>query len=307
VDLRNLWRDLTAIKIGASNDFIRFIKKMRTYVTHTSYGTFNCVAFGILPGSGLTHYDLENLLHFRLIKYHLSGEWFDMRLRDEIPDIVRRLGLKIIFKGVHDEVLDTWESKTCELIDTLYLLKPRHSTCVINTLKDMHDDYVGRGDSVANKRILRFIICILRECKIGSTNNFNNRKKAYKHTRTNDGWVAYLWKGEMNAAVVEKKFGRALIRSGERDSEPTSLNKRWIRREWFLIGRGEMRQLLEDLKAATNPSVGEIIGPLGVSRSGALVAATRVPEVAVRQYIERGYVTVAFLVDLLEQNMYILR
>jgi hypothetical protein len=308
-DLRSLWRDLNAIKIGASNDFIRFIRKMRQYISHTSYGMFNCVAIGVLPGSNLSHYDLENLLHFRLIKYHLSGEWFDMRIRDEIPDLLRRLGFRIIFKGVHKEVLDKWETRTSQStkIDTLYLIKPRHSTSVIDTLTEMYDDYVDRVDSDMNKLILRFIVCIMRECKIGSTEDFNRRKKRYIWSRTNNGWVAYLLKGEHAAAVVEKKFGNILIKAGERDGKPTDLNRRWIRREWFLIGRGEMRHLLEILQTNTNPNVGEIIGPLHVSRSGALVAATTVPEDAVRQYIERGYITEEFLVDLLEQNIYILR
>ena len=59
----------------------------------------------------------------------------------------------------------------------------------------------------------------------------------------------------------------------------TNFNIRWITREWFLIGRDEMKEQLVDLRNSSNhPDMGEIVGPISVCRSqGRMVAATNIP------------------------------
>ena len=99
--LNQLWIDQSAIKVGASNDFYRFIRKMKGYTTYTSNGNFYCIGIGILPGSGLNHYKVEQLLHFQLIEDRESGEWFKRQIRSRLISILQNLGLIIIFKGVY--------------------------------------------------------------------------------------------------------------------------------------------------------------------------------------------------------------
>lgn len=65
--LNQLWIDQSVIKVGASNDFYRFIAKMKGYLTFTSNGDFYCIGIGVIPGSGLNHYKVEQLLQFQLL------------------------------------------------------------------------------------------------------------------------------------------------------------------------------------------------------------------------------------------------
>jgi len=47
---------------------------MKGYLTFTSNGDFYCIGIGILPGSGLNHYKVEQLLQFQVIEDWESGE-----------------------------------------------------------------------------------------------------------------------------------------------------------------------------------------------------------------------------------------
>jgi hypothetical protein len=128
----------------------------------------------------------------------------------------------------------------------------------------------------------------------------------YLWGRANDGYIALLWIGLENANIVENRYHRWLRRSGEVVGAPANFNRRHMTREWFLIRQGEMNTLLVALRDATNRNVGEITGTVVVNRAGRLVAAVRVPETAMQQYIERGYITIDFLIELLRQNVYML-
>jgi hypothetical protein len=308
--LNQLWIDQSVIKVGATNDFYRFISKMKGYISNTSNGDFYCIGFGILPGSGLNHYKVEQLLHFQLIEDWESGEWFKRQIRSRLISILQNLGLIIIFKGVYrtQTKKPTYTLQNEELApDTLYLMKPNLDDDVIKELETIFNYYESLDDNDNNVRILNYINCIKFECKIGSTSDWDRRKVKYLWGRsTSNGWVYWKLAPIENAHVIEDRFGTGimqmgLLMDGDR-GENDDFNYRWETKEWFLIAKDEMGSLLTKCKEQLQLD-GTIEGPLLVTRCK-MVAAVKMRAADVRMYIERGYFKVAYLDRLIRGNRY---
>jgi hypothetical protein len=307
--LNQLWEDQFAIKVGASNDFYRFNKKMLNYRTYTSNGDFYFIGIGILPGSGLNHYKVEQLLQFQLIEDWESGEWFNRQIRSRLISILKKLGFIIIIKGVYKTRKQNPSYPIQEGVpDTVYLMKPNLDDDVIKELNNIYNYYIG-DDNDNNVRILRYINCIKYECKIGSTSNWDKRKCKYLWSRsTSNGWVYWKLASIENAHEIEERFGTGLIEmgismDGDR-GENDDFNYRWETKEWFLIAKDEMGSLLKKCQEQLKLD-NEIEGPLFITRDQRkLVAAVNMRAADVRLYIERDYFKVAYLEKLICGNKY---
>jgi hypothetical protein len=304
--LNQLWDDQFAIKVGATNDFDRFMNKMKRYITCTSNGVFYCIGIGILPGSGFNHYKLEQLLQFELIEDWESGEWFKRIIRNRLISILKKLGFIIIFKGSHrvDKIKPIYtRHDPSHIPNTLYLIKPNIDDAVNIALNSIYNYHNG-GDN-EDVGIKRYVNCIIHECKFGCTSEWDARKRKYIWTRSNSkGWIGWILRPVNNAHLLEESFGDGIIESGESMADKTIFG-RWETREWVLLRQNQMEKVLKDFKEQACREEGEIEGPIPVTRDQRkLVAAVNMRAADVQLYIVRGYFTDDYLKMLLCGNKY---